>query len=415
MTNFALILVVVLVSFPCLVLLVECLAAVLPARRRQSIRPATYARTAILIPAHNEEAGIGATVAALLPELAMNDRLIVIADNCTDATATVARAAGAIVVERSEPGRRGKGFAIAFGLHFLDAAPPEVVVLVDADCRLSPVGGVALLARLCRERNRPVQAEYVPAAPPKATPLGVVGGLALLVRNRVRPRGLARLGLPCQLTGSGMAFPWKVLRQAPDTGANLVEDLVMGLEMAVGGHPPLACSEVQVASELPEGDKAALGQRRRWEHGQIATLAHYGPRLLMAGLLRARLDLLGLALDLLVPPLALLVMMVGAVTGLAAITAAMGWSSWMAAGIGMAAFAALTVGVGTAWLRFGRQTLAFRFLLVVPFYVLWKIPLYFSLLLARKQKTWERTARNGVATEAVGDGVNVTVAVSGPL
>jgi cellulose synthase/poly-beta-1,6-N-acetylglucosamine synthase-like glycosyltransferase len=394
MTNIALILATALLLLPCLVLLAECLAAALPARRaRSAIQSAAQPRTAILIPAHNEAAGIGATVTALLSELANGDRLIVIADNCTDATAAVARSAGATVVERCDVERRGKGFAIAFGLRLLDAAPPEVVVLMDADCRLSPAGGVATLARLCREHDRPVQAEYVPAAPPGATPLGVVGGLAVLVRNRVRPRGLARLGLPCQLTGSGMAFPWRVLRQAPDTGSNLVEDLVMGLDMALAGHAPLACPEVQVSSELPEGNRAAIGQRRRWEHGQLGTLVNYGPRLLMAGILRARADLLGLSLDLMVPPLALLVMMVGGMTALATGTAILGWSSWTAAGLGVVALAAVTAGVGTAWFKFGRQALPFRFLLVVPFYVAWKIPLYLALLVARKQKTWQRTPR----------------------
>jgi cellulose synthase/poly-beta-1,6-N-acetylglucosamine synthase-like glycosyltransferase len=380
----------VLLLVPCLVLMVECLAAILPARR--AAEGAGAARTAILIPAHDEEGGIGATVTGLLPELGSGDRLIVIADNCGDGTAAAARSAGATVIERTDAERRGKGFAIAFGLQSLDADPPEVVVLVDADCRISP-GGVARLAALARARDRPVQAEYLLAAPPRPTPLAVVSGLAVLVRNRVRPRGLARLGLASQLTGSGMAFPWQVLRHAPETGSNLVEDLVMGLQMALGGHAPLGCPEVQVTSELPAGNQAARKQRRRWEHGQLATLVHYGPRLLAAGLQRGRLDLLGLGLDLVVPPLALLVMMLMAFLGVAGLAALLHWVSWAPAGMGAAALAALALGVGAAWARFGRQTLPFRFLVVVPFYVLWKIPLYVSLLVGRKQKTWERTAR----------------------
>jgi hypothetical protein len=167
----------------------------------------------------------------------------------------------------------------------------------------------------------------------------------------------------------------------------------MGLQMALGGHPPLACPAVQVTSELPTGDQAARKQRRRWEHGQLSTLIHYGPRLVGAGIRQGRGDLIGLGLDLLVPPLALLVMMLFAFFGAAVGTALLGWSSWAPAALGLAAFAVLTLGVGAAWLRFGRQTLPFRFLIVVPFYILWKIPLYVSLLLGGKQKTWERTAR----------------------
>jgi cellulose synthase/poly-beta-1,6-N-acetylglucosamine synthase-like glycosyltransferase len=386
-----------LLLVPCLVLLGQCLAAALPAPRPRPVTGGVRPRTAIVIPAHDEAAGIGATVAGLLPELGPGDRLIVVADNCTDATAEVARAAGATVIERSDRERRGKGFAIAHALEHLDADPPQVVVLVDADCRLSPTGGVARLAELAHRRHRPVQAEYLLSATPAASPLGVVGGLAVLVRNRVRPRGMARLGLPCQLTGSGMAFPWQVLRHAPETGSNLVEDLVMGLQMALAGDPPLGCPEVQISSELPEGDQAARKQRRRWEHGQLATLVKYGPRLILAGVARARLDLIGLGLDLIVPPLALLVMMLGSFTSFATVTSVMGWTAWLPALVGFGAFGALSLAVGAAWLKFGRQTLPFRFLVVVPFYVLWKVPLYLSLFFGGKQRTWERTARKGEA------------------
>ena len=132
----------------------------------------------------------------------------------------------------------------------------EVVLLSDADCLLSD-GGVETLSRMAAEYDRPVQAEYVLAAGDDPTPKSVVGALAILVKNRVRPRGLRRLGFPCQLTGSGMAFPWAVLRDCPATGSNLVEDLVMGVELALQGHPPLSCPAVQVHSELPSEDDSA--------------------------------------------------------------------------------------------------------------------------------------------------------------
>jgi cellulose synthase/poly-beta-1,6-N-acetylglucosamine synthase-like glycosyltransferase len=331
-------------------------------------------------------------VAGLRPQLAPGDRLIVIADNCTDGTAAAARAAGAAVIERQDAGRRGKGFAIQFGLEHLDADPPEVVVLVDADCRVS-AGGLGIIAAQAARTGRPVQAEYLLGAPERPTPKGVISALAVLVRNRVRPRGLHRLGLPCHLTGSGMAFPWRVLREAPETGSNLVEDLVMGIEMALRGHPPLLCPQAQVESELPEADEAAMKQRRRWEHGQLQTLVKYGPRLVLGGLVRARPSWVGLGLDLMVPPLALLIMLqLAAVVALAAafLLGLAGPVPALVAGAGLVAVAAAVL---LGWGRFARHTLPFRYLLHVPLYVLWKIPLYLSLLVGKKQKTWERTAR----------------------
>jgi cellulose synthase/poly-beta-1,6-N-acetylglucosamine synthase-like glycosyltransferase len=245
-----------LLFIPCAVLLIETLAAL--SHSRQTVGAAHQGdspRMAVLVPAHDESLHIGNTVRHLLQQIEGHpsegrDRVIVIADNCGDDTAALARRAGATVIERTDSERRGKGFAIAFGLHHLEQhSPPEVVVLVDADCRVT--GNLATLTRLARETQRPVQAEYLLGAPTRATPMTAMSSLAILVRNRVRPRGLHHLGFPCQLTGSGMAFPWQVLRGAPETGSNLVEDLVMGIEMALAGHPAIFCPAVQIASDLP--------------------------------------------------------------------------------------------------------------------------------------------------------------------
>jgi cellulose synthase/poly-beta-1,6-N-acetylglucosamine synthase-like glycosyltransferase len=385
-------LMVAALSVPVGVLLAECLAALLPepvpVPSRDGQGPV---RTAVLIPAHDEGAGIAGTVDQLLPQLDPSDRLVVIADNCTDSTAERARQAGAEVIERIDPNRRGKGHAIAFGLRQLDADPPDVVVLVDADCRLAE-GGVRTLVRQAHAHDRPVQGEYLIAAPQNPTPLSVVSALALLVRNRVRPRGLRRLGLPCHLTGSGMAFPWRVLREAPPTGSELVEDLVMGIEMALMGSPPMSCPAVQVSSELPEADEDAWGQRRRWEHGQLATLVRYGPRLLGRGIRDLRFDLLGLGLDLIVPPLVLLATLLGTLTLGTALGAFLGGSPLPLIGA-LTAVGGLGLAILAAWLGFGRETLPMRYLLALPAYALWKIPLYLSLVRGRRQRTWERTRR----------------------
>jgi cellulose synthase/poly-beta-1,6-N-acetylglucosamine synthase-like glycosyltransferase len=374
----------------------ETLGALLPRPRSRQPIVGQAPRTAVLVPAHDEASQIEVTVRCLLADIAVGDRVIVIADNCEDQTAAVARAAGATVVERVDPSRRGKGFAIAFALAHLDADPPDVVVLVDADCRVSK-GGIPFLAGLSATLDRPVQAEYLIQSPPNPTPVAVVSALAVMIRNRVRPRGLNRFGLPCHLTGSGMAFPWQVLREAPGTGAELVEDLVMGIQMALTGHPPQFCPDVQVTSELPDNKDAAMSQRRRWEHGQLHTLVKYSPRLIGRGLLHGRLGLVGLGFDLVVPPLALLVMLQLGVLSLAVAAGAVGLTSFLPATLAGTGFAILATAIGAAWVTFGRKVAPLRYALFIPIYVLWKIPLYLSLVLRGKQKTWERTARRGEA------------------
>ncbi len=114
----------------------------------------------------------------------------------------------------------------------------------------------------------------------------MISALAFLVRNRVRPRGLLRLNQPCHLDGTGMAFPWRVVRSAPGLGGSIVEDLTMGIELALKGHEPVFCIDAGVRSRLPGTESAAMQQRRRWEHGQLATLVQYGPRLVCQGVSR---------------------------------------------------------------------------------------------------------------------------------
>jgi hypothetical protein len=136
------------------------------------------------------------------------------------------------------------------------------------------------------------------------------------------------------------------------------------------------------------------------------------PRLLGAGLARRRPALVALGLDLLVPPLALLVMLqavvaVGAGLGLwlhllpagaflpAGAILPAGALVWATAGMAAAGLLGTTLAVGVAWARFGRSTVPLRFLLFIPFYVAWKIPLYLLLAVRGRQKTWVRTARGG--------------------
>ena len=379
----------VAVMWPSLVFFVECLWA--RSRSEPIVTTGTRPRIAVLVPAHDEATDIAVTVAALRAELAETDRLLVVADNCSDGTAQAAAAAGAEIVERHEPSRCGKGYALAFGVEHLSRLPPEVVIVVDADCRVS-AGGLGQLACMAARTGRPVQAEYLLTLPPKPDARSALSGLAFLVRNLVRPRGLHRLGLPCQLTGSGMAFPWPVLRDAPPLRANLVEDMVLGIELALAGTPPILCSTVSVSSALPEPGKVQLRQRRRWEHGHLATLIAHGPRLLFAGMARRQADLVAMALDLMVPPLALLVSAVAGLSLVALGAVALGLSAGPLL-LSLTAGTLILIAVLGAWWRFGRQLLPARTLAAVPLYVLWKMPLYFGFFLRGRHEHWERTSR----------------------
>jgi hypothetical protein len=176
-------------------------------------------------------------------------------------------------------------------------------------------------------------------------------------------------------------------------GAYLVEDMLMGLELARLGSPPLFCPEARIRSELPVRDQAQQKQRRRWEHGHLATLIQQGPRLVLEGLTRGDLALLALGLDLLVPPLSLFVLGLCAVVGFNAL-ASLGFG--LGSGPLVVSFGAL-VAVGAsvlvAWLIQGRELVPLRYALLVPGYVFWKLPLYLAFAARKKQATWEQTER----------------------
>jgi cellulose synthase/poly-beta-1,6-N-acetylglucosamine synthase-like glycosyltransferase len=379
-----------LISIPVLVLFAECLLAALPRAGDDPVE-AGEPRTVVLIPAHDEEAGLGPTLAALLSGLPGWARVLVVADNCSDGTARIARQAGAEVIERTDPAHRGKGYALHFGLTHLQQDPPQVVIIVDADCSVS-VDGIARLARLAHARQRPIQADNVVEPTPDATVRARISAFAFTVRNRVRPRGLLRIGMPCQLMGTGMAIPYAQCLRVNFAGSHLAEDMLLGVELARLGFPPLYTRTAAVVSAQPNNANAALAQRRRWEQGHLRTALPQAPKLLVDSLRRGSPTLLALALDMIVPPLSLLVAIAGAHFAAAcAIAAFLGSTSvlvWSSANLAL-----LAAAVGTAWVLEGRRLLPARHLLLVPFYVAWKLPVYAALLLGRGERRWKRTDR----------------------
>jgi len=381
-----------LLLIPITVLVIECLAAQWPIRKTAATaRP----NLAVLVPAHNEALGIQPVLTQILADLCPNDRLVVIADNCTDETALVARATGATVIERQDNERRGKGYALDYGLQFLaQTTPPEVVIVVDADC-LVQSGTLERIAATAAATGRPVQATYLMERPAQPQPKDAVSALAFLVKNWVRPQGLDQLGFPGILTGTGMAFPWTVIRSVSLASGNIVEDMQLSMDLAIAGYPTLFCPNTRVIGLLPQQEQAAKSQRTRWEHGHLQTMLTQVPRLIQEALRQKRLDLLVIALDLSVPPLSLLVMLWGGVM-LLATTAGLLANIWLPVWLLWIEGIMLLTAILAAWLKFGRADLPALTLLAVPFYVLWKIPLYIAYAI-RPQTKWVRTERDAIS------------------
>ena len=374
---------------PSALLFVQVLAATGRYTRERSMLT-TRPTAAVLVPAHNEALLIAESVDSLKPQLRAGDRLLVVADNCSDDTARIAAEHGAEVIERSDPIHRGKGHALDYGIRYLSRRPPAVVVIVDADCIVAQ-GAIDVLVSAAAAEKRPIQALDVMRSPQGADMLTHVAEFAWLVKNYVRPMGYARLGLPCHLMGTGMAFPWPMIERTSIANGKLVEDLALGLELALAGTPARFCPEALVTSFFP--NRSGIGQQRvRWEHGHLSTILHDGTDLIRAGVKRRNLGLFALALDLCVPPLALLALLLFAVSVMSVAVSIISMVAWPAA-IAACAFGLFITAVLIAWLRFGRGVISFVGLAYAAAYAVWKIPVYIRFV-TRRQFEWVRSRRD---------------------
>ena len=343
----------------------------------------------VVMPAHDEAQVIAATLARLRPALGAGTRVLVVADNCADETAAIARAGGAEVVERFDRVRRGKGFALAFARDHLALAPPSAVAVLDADCEMDRAS-LARLLTLAVESDRPVQAVNLLRPDLAAAPMVQVSNFAFLVKNLVRQRGLSRLAGHVHLTGTGMAFPWRLFAAAPLATDDVVEDLGLGLDMSVSGSPPLLAADATVWSGASTTE-GTLKQRTRWEGGFIATSLRRALPLAALGMRRGDAGVAWSGLSLAIPPLALLALLDGAAVAIAGGLALAGASPLPVIVLALAGLAA-AAGVIAAWRISGRAFLSPGAAARLPGYVLWKLPLYAGVL-RRRPKAWLRSGR----------------------
>jgi cellulose synthase/poly-beta-1,6-N-acetylglucosamine synthase-like glycosyltransferase len=349
-------------------------------------------RIAVLVPAHNESTQILPTLGDIKSQLRSGDRLLVVADNCSDNTAEVAARAGVEVSVRTDPARRGKGYALDCGISHLATDPPEVVVIIDADCRLSDQC-LECLATTCAAARRPVQALDLMTAPTSSTTQYSIGEFAWRVKNWVRPLGLRALKLPCQLVGTGMAFPWETIRYVDLANGLLMEDVKLGLDFALSGKAPIFCPSAAVTSFFPATREGSKTQRQRWEHGHLGLILTTVPRALYSALRTANFSLLALALDIAVPPLSLLLGLLCITLATTAFASVLG-IAWMPLIISLGSATLFAAAGVLAWWTHGRDLLKPSALISVAGYAAAKLPLYYQFLSRRAPSQWIRTDRS---------------------
>jgi cellulose synthase/poly-beta-1,6-N-acetylglucosamine synthase-like glycosyltransferase len=379
----------IILLIPAVVIFVQVIFA-LSFKEENSDIPLRDINIAVLIPAHNESSGIIATLNSIKTQLKSTDRLLVVADNCNDDTAEIAAKNGAEVIERHDANKRGKGFALDYGIRHLSLNKPDAVVIVDADCTLE-ANTLGRLAAYSLHHDRPVQSLYLMKSPVGASLKTQIAEYAWLIKNLVRPLGNLSMGLPCELMGAGMAFPWSIISNAGLANGNIVEDMKLGIDLTKLGKPPLFLPDVLVTSYFPTTDEAQSGQRTRWEHGHLGMILSEVPDMFRQAIVKRNIILLAMTFDLCVPPLALLVVfLIGFIvlTGIASLDGL----SVLPFQIALFSLVLLGSSIMLAWMKWGRQIISITAFLMLPVYVFSKTPHYLKFLWNR-QKSWVRTDR----------------------
>jgi len=368
-------------------LLLTALSGVLRSPPRSSRR----LRFDVIVPAHDEALVIERTVQSLKrmdwPEELF--RVLVIADNCNDATATIARSAGATVLERRDPDRRGKGFALAFAFENSERRGfADALFVVDADTSVSANALEACAARI-EQGMLAVQVHdgVLNAAESWRTRLM---SIAMTAFHTVRSRGRARLGLSCGIRGNGWCVSRQVLARVPYGAFSLAEDIEYGIALGRAGIAVAYAEEASSLAEMVSAEASARKQRARWEVGRLQLMRSEAIPLLLAAVRGRSAVCLDLALDLLVLPLSYILAGVLLLAGIGGVASLIDRSSnaviWTSAGC----FAALLLHVLRAWHLSGVGLRGLLDFARVPGFMLWKM-----ILLARvpRPRSWVRTDR----------------------
>ncbi len=372
--------------------LLVLLAAAAGRRQAETGASERRLRLLVLVPAHNEAAIIGDTLASLKRADYPAGRLeaVVVADNCRDRTADVARAAGATVLERFDAERRGKGFALAWALEHLAEDPRrcDAVVFLDADCEPSP-NLLTSIAERMEAGAEAVQAGYVVANPGESW-TSALRFAAFALMNVVRPSGKGAMGLSCGILGTGFGLTRELLRRRPWESFSLSEDVEYHLRLVAAGERVWFAHEASVRSSMPTSLRTSREQNLRWEGGKWQLVRAWTPRLVRAGVRRRDPVLVHAGLELLVPPQSLLF----AGNALLGLAAAAGRSSALVK-LALANLLGQGAYVLGGMVLVGAPRSVYRALMLAPLLAAWKVGLQARLALGRGPKGWVATRSPG--------------------
>ena len=341
-------------------------------------------KIAIVMPSHNEAAGIASCIANIQTSLKQTAgcKLVVIADNCDDDTADIAVASGARVLIRQNEKQRGKGYALDYAFTALINEDFDAFLVIDADSRVDE-GLVLEFQYAFAQGFDALQCRYR-IANPESSRRARLQYIAWLAFNELRLLGREKLNLSVGILGNGFALSRSLVQQVPYEAGSIAEDMEYHLRMVTAGFKIHFLDTVTVHSDAPnQGDNAAV-QRSRWEGGRFRLMIDHIPTLFFT-VIRGKLQLFEPLAELLLLPLAFHVLLL-----LVTLLIPLPFLQFYAIAALVLVFAHVLIAIRVA----GGGIEDFKTLATVPFYILWKLMLMPKLWRnARNNAKWQRTDR----------------------
>lgn len=250
-----------------------------------------FVNFAIVIPAHNEESTIARTLDSCRDLDYPKDSIgiFVVADNCTDRTALVAKEYGAICLERHDTTNRGKGFALEFGFKQVDFSRYEAVVVLDADCSIDQ-HALRVFNHYLQMGEKVLQANDT-GSNPDESPISYALAVGSILENELFYAPKSSLGLAVLLRGTGMVLHRDVLQQFPWTAYSITEDVEYALVLLRNGQRIRFIQQAAVRSAFPVDSGQLTVQRTRWASGNLGFGKKHALMLIGEGLRQGNLTL----------------------------------------------------------------------------------------------------------------------------
>ena len=364
-------------------LLMLTLASLLPSRSYQD--GAEEIKLAVVIPAHNEETGLPQTLNSLLDcdQPLTNNDLIVIADNCSDGTAEVAKLFSVRLIERFNDEQRGKGYALNYAFTQLIKEDYDGFIVVDADTVVDN-NFINAYRSFFAAGESAGQAVYRVNNASENLRTRLMN-IAFLAFNLLRPKGRDNLGLSCGILGNGFALSKETLEAIPYDSFSVVEDLEHHLRLIRAGYKVRYLRDTTVWSDMPASSQEAQSQRERWEGGRFRMMRELIPQLVRDIFLRGKLAMVEPLLELLLLPLGFHVVLV---------LILLIFGSGLFQLYALLSLAVVALHVTTAMVLGKAGWDDWQALLAAPFYVLWKLANLGGIIkTANKDADWKRTSR----------------------